>query len=92
MFNLIIPGTELKFEDLDLEAVKYVAGGSLIIKLLPWFPPVNCDHQDCYELADYAIMLITADEEEDRLTLNCAKHYRYLLWLQAQNIPLIVTH
>lgn len=91
MLGLIIPNTDIKLEDCELVSVRRTIGGTLIIKTLPFYPPVDCTQaMKCYEFAEFAVAMITADETEDMLCTLCPKHLDELLTFQ--NVPMIVTH
>ena len=92
MVDLIVPGTDLKVSELEFDRYIQAIGGNLLIKELPYYPPIDCNQLGCYEFAEYAVAMLTADVEADSVCTLCQLHLNRLLDLHLKNVPVHVFH
>lgn len=93
MVDLIIPGTDIKVSELELDRVVKAIGGKLLIKELPYFPPIDCTQASgCFEHAEYVVIMLTADKGDDTICTLCQMHLNRLLDYQQLMIPINVVH
>lgn len=66
----------IRVADLSLKEIIRVNGGRLVVHKLPDYPPLECKWGDdeCDELADYFIILVSWDEE-DFVNQLCKHHF-----------------
>lgn len=87
------PRSDIHLKDLDTLEILKASGGYLIIKALPYYPPIDCTQDGCDEFADVAILLVDYDEDElPRIGILCDKHKRELLVLAESDIPIYPCH
>lgn len=94
MLRLIIPDTDINVEDCELISTHRAIGGNLIIKELPYYPPIDCTQSDytCYELSDYVVLIVGPDESEDMMCTLCTKHLNELLEVIRLQMPFKLMH
>jgi len=98
MVDLIIaceeyPRSDINVIDLDITAVYKAVGGRIIIKELPYYPPISCTQDGCDEFAEHVIVLIKSDENElPMLCTLCTIHKETLLRLNELDIPVVLFH
>lgn len=83
------PRSNIQIKDLDTVHILRAAGGCLIVKELPYYPPIDCGHEGCDSFADFAIILVEYDETEDpKLGTLCTKHKEEVTGLTEMEVPL----
>jgi hypothetical protein len=92
MIDYCIPGTDVPVKDLELHKIIQAVGGKLIIKELPYFPPVDCTQDGCDDFAGYLILMLQNGEAEVAMCTLCPSHLRTLLVLHELDIPIRILH
>lgn len=67
-------------------------GGSLIIKELPEYPPVECNADNCDEFATYCCLMASRIPEDHCLAFTCEEHKDKIIDLILENMSVIQYH
>lgn len=88
---LLLPGTNIDFSSLEIETIKQVIGGKLIVAKLTQEDIASCEQSAelCDDLAEHAIYVVMPDPEMDSFTTVCDDHLAMLYELHKNGKPLI---
>lgn len=87
-------GEHIDVKQLELlDIIEAETGEKLIIKELPYYPPVFCTQDGCDEFAEYHVILVEKSAPEDPTTCSlCGEHMDRLIDLNEIGIPIRVVH